>query len=198
VSTFTVSGLTNGAVYRFAVSTLTRGTYYVTMTAIDSTVQKHESAPSEERSAQAGAPDESALSNELTATPEATVAYPALSDEGGCFVATAAYGADWQPEVLALRDFRDRYLLPFAIGRWVVARYYELSPPAAGYIREHPGTRPVVRFLLTPFVVGALFLLGSTAAAKIGVTGLLAGLVGLRLERHRLQRRGRRAGGTEC
>jgi hypothetical protein len=183
VSSFTVTGLVNGTVYRFAVATLTRATYYVTVTAVDSTPQKHESVLSEERSVYAGSADEAPLSNELTARPEATAAYPTLPDEGGCFIATAAYGADWQPQVQALRDFRDRYLLPHAVGRWLVARYYELSPPAADYIREHPTSKPVVRSLLTPVVVAALFLLGSTPAVKIGVTGLLVALVAIRIKR---------------
>jgi hypothetical protein len=184
VTTFSVTGLANGTSYRFAVGTLSSATYFVVVTAHDSTPQRHESAPSEEASVQAGGTEEAALSNELTARPEQTVAYPALPDQGGgCFIATAAYGADWQAEVQALRDFRDRYLLPYAAGRWFVARYYELSPGVAAYIEDHPSTKPVVRSLLTPLVVFALFLLGSTASAKAGVAALLGYLVVLELRR---------------
>ena len=185
VSTFSVTGLTNGTVYRFAVGTLTRATYYVAVTAADSTPQKHESVFSEERSVQAGDPDEAPLSNEITARPEATAAYPTLPDEGGCFIATAAYGADWSAEVQALRDFRDRYLLPHAAGRWLVARYYDFSPSVAEYIREHPSTKPLVRSLLMPAVIAVLFLLGSSAAAKLGLVALIAAFVAVTLRRRR-------------
>jgi hypothetical protein len=185
VATSSVTGLANGTVYRFAVGTLSSATYFVVVTAHDSTPQGHESAASDEVSVQAGGTEEAALSNELTARPEQTVAYPTLPDEGGCFIATAAYGADWQAEVQALRDFRDRYLLPYAAGRWFVAHYYELSPGVAAYIDDHPSTKPYVRSLLTPLVVFALFLLGSTAIAKSGVTALLGCLVVLELRRRR-------------
>ncbi len=185
VTTFSVTGLTNGTVYRFGVGTLSSATYHVVVTAQDSTPQRHESAPSNEVSVQAGGSEEAALSNELTARPEQTVAYPTLPDEGGCFIATAAYGADWQAEVQALRDFRDRYLLPYAAGRWLVAHYYDLSPGVAGYITEHPRTKPFVRSLLTPLVVLALFLLGSTASTKAAVGALLGCLVVLELKRRK-------------
>jgi hypothetical protein len=185
VTSYSVTGLTNGTIYRFAVGSLSSATYFVVVTAVDSTPQRHESAPSSESSVQAGGTEEAALSNELTARPEQTVAYPTLPDEGGCFIATAAYGADWQAEVQALRDFRDRYLLPYAAGRWFVTHYYDLSPGVAGYIKEHPSTKPFVRVLLTPLVMLALFLLGSTASAKAGVAALLACLVALALRRRK-------------
>jgi hypothetical protein len=196
-TSFTVSGLTNGTTYRFAVGTLTRATYYVAVTARDSTPSRNESAYSEERAIQVGAPDESPLSNELTAAPEFTTAYPVLPNQGGCFIATAAYGADWHAEVLALRDFRDRYLLRNAAGRWFVARYYELSPGVAGYIRDHPASKPLVRAALTPLVLVALFLLGGSVGAKAGIGTLLLALV---VARHRLRRLGERVdgAGTSC
>ncbi len=190
VTTFSVQGLTNGAAYVFSVGTLTRATYYVVVTARDSTPSKHESAYSAESSIQAGTPAEAPLSNVLTGNPQSTTAYPVLPNKGGCFVATAAYGADWYAEVQALRDFRDRYLLRNAAGRWFVARYYELSPAVADYIREHAALKPIVRALLTPLVVFALFLLGSGVPAKAGLAALVAALVGARRRRRRRGERG--------
>jgi hypothetical protein len=185
VTTFTVQGLTNGTSYVFAVGTLTQATYYVVVTARDSTPSKHESDYSAESSISVGKPDESLLSNQLSARPQSTTPYPALPDKGGCFIATAAYGADWYAEVQALRDFRDRYLLRNAPGRWFVARYYELSPAVADYIRAHSALRPIVRALLTPLVVVALFLLGSSLVAKVGVATLLVALASLCWRRRR-------------
>jgi len=189
-----VTGLTNGTVYRFAVSTLTRATYYVVVTARDSTPTRNESAYSAEGSIQVGTAEESPLSNELTAQPQFTTAYPALPDNGGCFIATAAYGADWYAEVQALRDFRDRYLQPNVAGRWFVARYYEVSPAVADYIRQHSALKPLVRAMLAPLVVVALFLLGSGAAAKGGIGALLAALVVARRRRRSLGARAQGAG----
>lgn len=71
---------------------------------------------------------------------------------GGCFIATAAYGSYLHPEVMALRVFRDRYLLTNLPGRVLVAIYYRVSPPVADFIREHESARVIVRLLLTPVI----------------------------------------------
>ncbi|MCX7897800.1 MAG: hypothetical protein N2441_08000 [Rhodocyclaceae bacterium] len=69
-----------------------------------------------------------------------------------CFIATAAYGSSWEPHVATLRAFRDRHLLTHEMGRWLVERYYEISPPLAAIIREREWLRVLVRGVLTPVV----------------------------------------------
>jgi len=92
---------------------------------------------------------------------------------GGCFIATAAYGSYLAPEVLTLREFRDRYLLTHRPGQAFVAWYYRVSPPAAAFIAEHESLKDAVRWGLTPVVyavkhpVAALLLLVSVPLAWI-------------------------------
>ena len=70
----------------------------------------------------------------------------------GCFIATAAYGSAMAGEVVALRRFRDDYLLKSEAGRAFVNFYYRHSPAVADYIRERDWLRAVVRGALWPVV----------------------------------------------
>ncbi len=71
---------------------------------------------------------------------------------GGCFVATAAYGALMEPHVKILRKFRDRVLLPHPAGKTFVRLYYAYSPPLADFIAKHDALRALVRWALFPLV----------------------------------------------
>jgi len=70
----------------------------------------------------------------------------------GCFIATAAYGAEWEPEVAMLRSFRDRYLLDNPLGQVAVASYYTMSPSLAGLIAQHEPLRQLAQQALSPVV----------------------------------------------
>jgi hypothetical protein len=72
-----------------------------------------------------------------------------LNRSGGCFLATAAYG-DGAPELEAFRDFRDRVLLPRALGRAAVRGYYAVGPGAAKVVRAFPVLQRAVRTALGP------------------------------------------------
>ena len=76
---------------------------------------------------------------------------------GGCFIATAAYGSALEPHVVALRQFRDRYLKRTALGRAFIRFYYRHSPPVAAVIARHEWLRLLVRMLLTPLVLAIAF-----------------------------------------
>jgi hypothetical protein len=181
-TSYTVTGLQNGVTYLFAVSAAAQATYYISVTALDSTQNKNESVFSDAGTINIGPLEEGALSNQLEAAPSVIVAYPNLPDKG-CFVATAAFGVNWVAEVQALRDFRDAYLLTNGPGRHFVRWYYRYGPLAADFIDRHPMTKPVVRTLLTPLVILSLFLLEVPPLLGFTVSLLLALLVSSLLSR---------------
>ncbi len=74
----------------------------------------------------------------------------ALKTNYGCFVATAAFGNAAHPMVMLLRDFRDRFLLTWSGGKWLVNQYYIHGPAAAGLIKDRPFAMWVVRMILLP------------------------------------------------
>ena len=65
--------------------------------------------------------------------------------DGGCFIATAAYGTDTAKEIDILREFRDEVLLPNRLGAKFVSFYYRTSPPIANFISQHEVLRTAVR-----------------------------------------------------
>jgi hypothetical protein len=175
---YTLTGLTNGQKYFVAVSAVDQPIYYFTITAIDSVGSTtapsvspgvaHESNYSKEVSASIGSAVEGSLSNIESESPEALTPYPSLpGGRQGCFIATAAYGHYSDPEVQALREFRDRYLFTNSLGRAFVGWYYRTSPAAAATLNAHPAFKPVVRAALLPAVGVACLLTRTSLLFKI-------------------------------
>lgn len=90
-----------------------------------------------------------------TLTLQINFAKEGSSSSGGCFIATAAYGSYEAPAVQLLRKFRDRILLPTAIGKTIVAAYYKISPPLAESIAASPLRKGIARILLLPLIGAA-------------------------------------------
>lgn len=83
---------------------------------------------------------------------ESCTVKPAGGGGGGCFIATAAFGTEFMSDVVLLRKFRDQYLLKRSWGVHFVDLYYKYSPNIANRIQNSLVLKPVVRFLLKPFV----------------------------------------------
>jgi len=183
VTSFVLTGLTNGQPYKVAVSAVAQSTYFIAVTAVDNTGQAstpgvdHESIYSQEASVPLGPVLESGLSNEVSDFPEAIAPYPDLPNKG-CFIATAAYGFYSAPQVQVLREFRDRYLMTSRFGRSFVRWYYRYGPTGAAFLDAHPWLKPSVRAALMPAVLGALFLTRTSLLIQLTVllsAGLLCG-----------------------
>lgn len=91
-----------------------------------------------------------------------------------CFIATAAYESALEPHVVALRQFRDRYLQRTAIGRAFIRFYYRHSPPLAAFIAAHSWSRAGARALLTPIVLTIVYPLRALAVVALAIVLLIA------------------------
>jgi hypothetical protein len=95
---------------------------------------------------------------------------------GGCFIATAAFGTAQEEHVVALRAFRDRYMLTNAAGTWLVRQYYRFSPPLAEFVARNEAVRSIVRHTLRPVTVVARLCVGASAVQKLAIV-LVAALL---------------------
>ena len=91
-----------------------------------------------------------------------------------CFIATAAWGSGLAPEVVVLREFRDRRLLTNRPGQAFVEWYYQVSPAAAAFIAERESLRTAVRWGLMPVVYGVKYPAATLVLALLIPAALVA------------------------
>ncbi len=103
--------------------------------------------------------------------------------DGGCFIATAAYGSALHPHLDILREFRDSYMKSNPIGRLFLSFYGRYAPSLADLVERHEVLKSLTRVALLP-ILGLCFILLYT-----GPLPLLALLVILLILPFRLARR---------
>ena len=69
-----------------------------------------------------------------------------------CFIATAAFGSDMDQHVQMLREFRNKFMTPYWLGRKLVKAYYSISPTLARWISEHEEAKTITRWVLWPVI----------------------------------------------
>lgn len=74
-----------------------------------------------------------------------------LSDKK-CFIATAAFGSEMDQHVQMLRDFRNKFMAPYWLGRKLVKAYYAFSPTLASWISKSEEAKVVTRWALWPIL----------------------------------------------
>jgi hypothetical protein len=82
--------------------------------------------------------------------------------DGGCLIATAAFGSELSPQVQFLREIRDNTVLQTESGTIFMAGfnqfYYSFSPTIADYERENPAFKEAVKLTLTPLLTSLTLL----------------------------------------
>ena len=81
---------------------------------------------------------------------------PINEEDGGCLIATAAYGSEMSPQVQQLREIRDNTILKTNSGMAFMTSfnqfYYSFSPTVADFEREQPIFKEVMKMALTPML----------------------------------------------
>ena len=62
------------------------------------------------------------------------------------------YGSYAADEVLILREFRDRKLASYSLGRFLIGFYYVVSPPIADLIEVFPFAKKSTKYVLDKIV----------------------------------------------
>jgi hypothetical protein len=108
-----------------------------------------------------GSPQQSASgrpsSQRIGNRPDLKAAYPYIWKN--CFIATAAFGSEIDPEVQFLREFRDEIVLKSMFKTFfegLLDQYYKLSPTIAKKMEENSLFKSFVKYsIVYPFVIGA-------------------------------------------
>ena len=74
------------------------------------------------------------------------------NNNSGCYIATMVYGDYEHPQVLVLREFRDKILAQFLIGRLYIRFYYKYSPSWVKALEHNKMINKSIKKLLNVFI----------------------------------------------
>lgn len=81
----------------------------------------------------------------IMGTPAPTRQTNGSNKSSGCYIATACYGNEFAPEVIALKIYRDETLSKSILGRLFIKTYYFLSPPIADKLKNRTKLNKFIR-----------------------------------------------------
>ena len=103
-----------------------------------------------------------------------------LDDDGGCLIATAAYGTELAPEVQNLREIRNKMYETNSGGQVMHAVndfYYSFSPQVSDWERENPTFREAIKLLITPSMTSFTILDHNSIDTESGLVGYVVGAI---------------------
>lgn len=74
------------------------------------------------------------------------------SSSSGCYIATMVYGDYDDPQVMVLREFRDKVLRNSALGRLFIRFYYRYSPTWVEHLKDKKRINAIIRSILDKFI----------------------------------------------
>ena len=105
--------------------------------------------------------------------------------DGGCLIATAAYGTELAPQVQLLREIRDNQLMNTESGTAFMSTfnqfYYSFSPIIADMERENPMFQQTVRAFITPLIYSLSIMTLADGSSEAEVLGLGISVIALNL-----------------
>lgn len=106
-----------------------------------------------------------------------------LEENGGCLIATAAFGSELAPQVQQLREIRDNTLLSTASGVAFMSGfnqlYYSFSPTIADMERQNPMFKEFVKISITPLLSTLSIMENANSESQVlayGATVILANI----------------------
>jgi hypothetical protein len=108
---------------------------------------------------------------------------PPTEEDGGCLIATAAYGTELAPQVQLLREIRDNTLFSTNSGTAFMGGfntlYYSFAPTVADWERENPMFKEAVKTVITPMLSTLSIMSLADEGSEIDVVGLGISVIAL-------------------
>ena len=115
-------------------------------------------------------------SNDTTIPP-----YVPPPENGGCLIATAAFGSELAPQVQQLREIRDSTVLQTESGAAFMDAfngfYYSVSPGVADLERQNPALKEIVKVVITPMLASLSILSYAPIDSEIEMLGYGIGVI---------------------